>query len=317
VDKSQKAALFVFVTLAASLVAGLILYVAYAAEIGTAVPLLVACVLVAFGFVLTTARLVAALRRSRVLQEAHSVPPGRLLVALSQRQWLTLLVGVAVIALTTGAATGVRILAANPVPTPTPTIALPTPGPTTAAATTTAPTDTPSPIPTPSISITPSDASPTPSGSGSGPEEDTSLKPSPGTTKYIDSERTLVGGADAKAVTFNAQRYLRGISFYCEAATNSILQWNVAGYTKFTAVGGIDDNTSNAFGAATEFVFYDQDGRQLLAKPVQASVGHPQKIELDLTNVVSLRMTCSAHDSKTGRTRYTYAAFGDPVIISS
>jgi hypothetical protein len=238
-------------------------------------------------------------------------------VALSQRQWLTLLVGVAVIALTTGAATGVRILAANPVPTPTPTIALPTPGPTTAAATTAAPTDTPSPIPTPSISITPSDASPTPSGSGSGPEEDTSLKPSPGTTKYIDSERTLVGGADAKAVTFNAQRYLRGISFYCEAATNSILQWNVAGYTKFTAVGGIDDNTSNAFGAATEFVFYDQDGRQLLAKPVQASVGHPQKIELDLTNVVSLRMTCSAHDSKTGRTRYTYAAFGDPVIISS
>ncbi|WP_327006634.1 NPCBM/NEW2 domain-containing protein [Dactylosporangium sp. NBC_01737] len=107
----------------------------------------------------------------------------------------------------------------------------------------------------------------------------------------------------------------RGISFWCSTATSSYLQWNVAGSNRFEAVGGIDDNTQNAFGAVVEFLFYDQDGHQLVPKAVEASVGHAQAIKIDLTGVVSFRMTCSGRDAKTSKQPSTYAAFGDPIVV--
>ena len=74
-------------------------------------------------------------------------------------------------------------------------------------------------------------------------------------------------------------------------------------------------HTTYAYGKVVEFLFYDQDGRRLLAKPVEASVGHPAKVKLDLTNVVSLRMTCSSRDTKTNDQNNTYAVFGDPIVV--
>ena len=115
-------------------------------------------------------------------------------------------------------------------------------------------------------------------------------------------------------MTFSAARYPRGISFECSAATSTFLQWNVAGSARFDATAGIDDATTNTFGVVVELIFYDQDGHQLVPKPVETSVGHPTKITLDLTGIVSLRMTCAARDSKSNRQSRTYPALGDPTV---
>ncbi|MEV4139350.1 NPCBM/NEW2 domain-containing protein [Dactylosporangium sp. NPDC049742] len=93
------------------------------------------------------------------------------------------------------------------------------------------------------------------------------------------------------------------------------MQWNVTRYTRFEASAGIDDNTTDAFGVVVELLLYYQDGRQLVAMAVAASVGHPQEISLDLTGVVSLRATCSGRNAKTNQQRSTYAALGDARII--
>jgi hypothetical protein len=64
-----------------------------------------------------------------------------------------------------------------------------------------------------------------------------------------------------------------------------------------------------------EFLFYDQDGHQLVPKPMDVSVGHPHKVSLDLNGVVSLRMTCSSRNAKTDEPRSTHSSLGDPVVI--
>jgi hypothetical protein len=315
-NKSQKATLFVFLLLLGALIAGLVVNLLYTSRTETAVPLLIACVLAAFGLVLATARLHGHLRRTRLLAETHNAPQSRLLNVLSQRQWFVLLVGLTVVALGSGAGAGVRIMTAGSVqPSGNAASALAPANPTTAP-----PTVTVTAPPSPSVSPSPSQSpdplvssdrtgSPDPSGSPSD-------LPAPGATKYLDSERELAGNADARAVTFSAVRFLRGIFFYCSTATTTYIQWNVAGYTRFEATGGIDDNTQGAYGVVVEFLFYDQDGRQLVPKPVEVSVGHYQKITLSLTGVVSLRMTCSGRDSKTNQQRNSYAAFGDPIVVS-
>jgi hypothetical protein len=65
-----------------------------------------------------------------------------------------------------------------------------------------------------------------------------------------------------------------------------------------------------------EFIFYDQDGRRLArAIEVSVSLGHPKRIQLDLSGVVSLRMTCASRDAATNQQRFTTAVLGDPVVI--
>jgi hypothetical protein len=310
VNKSQRAALFVFLSLLGAVGAGLALYGVYSGRTETAVPLLIGCVLAAFVLVLAAARIVIRHRRSRRLAEEHHVPPSGLLHLLDLRQWLTLTVGITVIAITTGALTGVRVLASD-----TGTRALD-------VAPAAAPTTTP-PIlveaPTPEASPS-ADESSEPAESADPVEttaEDGSTfdAPAPGATKYLDSEEVIDGYYTPKAVNLSAVRYPRGISFDCDTATETHLQWNVAGNSRFSATAGIDDNTQNTYGVVAEFIFYDQDGRRLLPKPVEVSVGHPAKVALNLSGVVSLRMTCSGRDAKTNDRKDTAAAFGDPIVI--
>jgi hypothetical protein len=310
VNKSQRAALFVFLSLLAAVGTGLALYGVYSGRTETAVPLLIGCVLVAFVLVIVAARIVVRHRRSRRLAEEHNVPPGGLLHLLDLRQWLTLTVGITVIAIATGALTGIRVLAgdtATPVleaapsaPAGTPPVLVvepPTPAESPSADESSDPAETSDPAQTPA-------------------EDDSTFDtPAPGSTKYLDSEDVIDGYYNARAVNLSAVRYPRGISFDCDTATSTHLQWNVAGNARFTAVAGIDDNTQNTYGAVVEFLFYDQDGRRLLPKPIEASVGHPAKVALNLKGVVSLRMTCSGRDAKTNDRKDTDAAFGDPIVI--
>ncbi|MEV7628720.1 NPCBM/NEW2 domain-containing protein [Actinoplanes sp. NPDC089786] len=303
-NKSQRAALFVFLSLLVTLVGGATLYFGYAGSFATAVPLLVGCVLAAFLMILAAARTTSRYRRSRMLADRHQVPPGKLLHALDLRQWLTLLVGITVVAITLGAFTGVRVLAlsATTTPVPEPSFSL-----------------SPSPSPSPTPSETPTEPEPSSEPPSDLPSEPTdppaSDIPVPEATKYLDTEETTEGYRDPKPVTFAAKRFGRGIVFGCDDVTNSILQWNVAGMTSFSTTAGIDDATGNSFGKTVEFTFYDQDGRKL-AKPVNVSVGHPKEVKLALTNVVSLRMTCATRDTKTNEERETTGALGDPTVAT-
>lgn len=310
-NKSQKAALFVVVTLLVAIVVGLVMYAAYSGSVETAVPLLVACVLIAFGLVIATFRITAAVRGSLNKLDQYGVPPNRALHALTLRQWLMLTVGLTVAAIGTGALTGVRVLMHDPdspaVANP-PVTAVATPPATTAPVVTAEPT-TAAPTTSPAPSHDPTGTPLAESTDGATPA------PQPNSTAYLDSSRTIDGSYTAKAVTFSAVRYPRSLQFSCSTATYTFLQWNVAGSAKFSTTAGIDDGTTETFGKLVELIFYDQDGRQLVAKPVEVSVGHPAKIEFPLTNVVSLRMTCAARDSKTNRATSTYAALGDAKVI--
>lgn len=303
-NKSMRAASFVFVCLLAALISGVVLYFAYAGNTATAVPLLIGCVLIAFFLAITAIRVTVSYRRSRRLELEHNVVPSRLLRSLELRQWLILTVGIAFLAIATGALTSLRIMSAES-PTTTPVAAAPTAVPTTPTAiepTTEPPTTDPTDTAQPTDTTDPTDTA-----------DPTDTPVDTPATKYMDSEPPLDGDYDANPVSFSAQRYPRGIEFWCSTATNSNVQWNVAGYAHFTAVAGIDDSTKDAYGALVEYIFYDQDGHQL-NKPIDVSQGHAHKVSLDLKGVVSLRMTCSGRDTKTSEERSTYSSLGDPVI---
>ena len=308
-NRSTRAAAFVLVCLLAALIGGLVLYLLYSAPRDSAVALLAGCALVAFAFSVLAIRVVLSYRRSRRLELEHNVPPSRALRALELRQWLILTLGIAFLAVATGAGTALRVVNEDATVGASP-LALPatTEPAATEPATEEATTDPASAEPTESTD-------PTPDPTGTTDPDPTGTPDDTPATKYLDVEQPLEGGYNADSVTFAATRYSRGVFFDCTAHDESKLSWNVAGYRRFTAVAGIDDRTERAIGATVEFLFYDQDGRKLLPKPVEVSVGRAQKISIDLANVVSLRVTCAGRDTKTGNRRDTRSAFGDPIVV--
>jgi len=307
-NRSTRAAAFVLVCLLAALIGGIALYLLYAGTRDSAVALLAGCALVAFAFSVLAIRVALGYRRSRRLELEHNVPPSRALRALELRQWLILTLGIAFLAVVTGAGTALRVVNEESSTEATPTLVLPTP---TTEAVTVEPT-----------SAEPSVAATDTASTGTTPDPaETTTDPSLGApvdtpaTKYLDVEQPVEGGYSADSVTFAATRHSRGVQFWCDSHDQSKLTWNVAGYRTFTAVAGIDDRTENAIGATVEFLFYDQDGHKLLPKPAEVSVGHAQKISIDLKNVVSLRLTCAGRDAKTGDRRDTKSALGDPIVV--
>lgn len=308
--RSTRAAVFVLVWLLIALITAIVLYLLYADGERTSVALLAGCVFVAFVFAVLAIRVAMTYRRSRRLESDHGVPPNPVLRSLALSQWLILLLGIAFIAVATGAGTALQVVGEDrSTGRPTPSALPATTEPTTPV--TTEPTTPPPTIP-PTEDSTPT-GTPDPAESSPEPESTESLEELSATT-YLDSEEPLAGDFADEAVNFSAKRYPRGIQFWCSSVTSSRLQWNVAGYRNFTAVAGIDDRTKNSFGAVVEFIFYDQDGRQLVPKPVEVSVGRAQPVSIDLSGVVSLRMTCASRDTKTGDQRSTRSALGDPIL---
>ncbi|GIM88945.1 hypothetical protein Ato02nite_007380 [Paractinoplanes toevensis] len=303
-----------FTTLLIALVGGAVLYFVYAGDRSRAVFLLAGCALVAFVLVIAAVRIALGYRRGRRLELEHNVPPSRLMRAMELRQWLILTLGVAFFALATGALTALRVVTADAATPPaaattTPTLEPVTPEPTTPEPTTdVSPSDTADPTDTadPSDTARPSDTA--------DPTDPADIPLDTPATKYLDTQPALDGGYDAIAVTFSAHRYPRGISFYCDTDADSRLQWNVAGYGHFTTTAGIDDETQNTFGVVVGILFYDQDGHQLVPKPVEVSVGHPKEVSLNLKGAVSLRATCSGRIAKTNKEHNTRTSFGDPIL---
>jgi len=306
VHRSMKAAVFVFVSLLIALIGGLVLYFRYAEPRSTGVPLLAGCAIVVFLFAVLAIRLAMSYRKSRKLELEHNVPPSRLLRALELRQWLTLTLGIAFFAAGTGALTALSVVADDDPVTPPVVVAAPTTEPTVEPT-----TPSPSPSDTPSDTPAPTD-DPTDEPSAEATVEET--PDDTPATRYLDAAQPLDGSNSPEPVTFKAERFPHGFSFYCGSHTGSRMRWNVAGYKQFTTTAGIDDNAEGVFGVQTEFIFYDQDGHQLTAKPVGVSVGHPRPVTLDLKNVVSLRVTCASRVVKTNDQTSIRASFGDPVI---
>jgi hypothetical protein len=311
-NRSTRAAAFVLVCLLAALIGAVVLYLLFSGPRDSAVALLAGCALAAFTLSVLAIRIALSYRRSRRLELEHNVPPSRARRALELRQWLILTLGIAFLAVATGAGTALRVVndADNEL---SPALALP--APTTEAVTveptSAEPADTGSAEPADTGSTEPT---PDPAGTTTDPATDETPGDTPA-TKYLDVEQPVEGGYSADSVTFAATRHSRGVLFFCDSHDQSKLTWNVAGYRTFTAVAGIDDQTENAIGATVEFLLYDQDGRKLLPKPVEVSVGHAQKISVDLKNVVSLRLTCAGRDTKTGDRRETRSALGDPIVV--
>jgi hypothetical protein len=214
--------------------------------------------------------------------------------------------GAAVAAIAVAAGAGLHTFT-GPDPAPrvaaVPNAAAPAPA-TTAVGTTTAPV-------TPSPESAPASADPSASGS-----VEASTSRAPGSITWLDTADPVDGGVSARPVTFNSNRYPRGVTLWCYSVSSSFVQWNVAGSVRFEAVAGVSDDAENTFGRIVEMIFYDQDGKQLVPQPLNVSVGHPQPVSIDLTGVVNLRMTCSGRDAKTQAVRTIAGALGDPHIVA-
>lgn len=231
---------------------------------------------------------------------------------MSRGQWLTLAVGLTTVTALTGLGTGARIVVGHDSSIVS---ANPTRDPGSPAVVPASASSAPEPAPTTSGPGGP--ASPAPSDTSTAePSTDASLRS--GSNTYLDTMDPVNNNAlhDVGPVTFSAKRYPRSVTMSCYRASNNYVEWNVAGSSSFAATLGVSDDTSNAFGAIAEFIFYDQDGHQL-GKPFDVSVGHAAPVALDLRSVVHLRVTCSGRDSKTNAEHYFYAALGDAVVVRS
>ncbi|HZN73128.1 MAG TPA: hypothetical protein VFC00_15780 [Micromonosporaceae bacterium] len=226
-------------------------------------------------------------------------------------QLLVLTVGLTAIATLAGFGAGWKsvssrapVVAAAPAPI-LETPALPSPSP----------TPTPEESPSPSAPASPSEtADPTPTDGTETPDPGVS-EPASETVAYLDSMDAVEGYVYEGAQYLSGKRYPRSVQMRCYRAAEQFNEWNVAGRTSFSATLGIADDADDSFGAIAEFIFYDQDGRQL-GQAYAVSVGRPKPVQLNLTSVIRLRITCSGRDSRTNEARLFYAVLGDAYVKS-
>lgn len=99
-----------------------------------------------------------------------------------------------------------------------------------------------------------------------------------------------------------AKSYPKTISFPCSGnpGNQPTEAYDVAGSTTFAATAGIPDNTTDATGDVGTITFSNEAGRQI-GSPIQVSLGHPVKVELNITGVTQLGMTCTGRNLSTNQ----------------
>ncbi|BCJ73643.1 hypothetical protein CS0771_31870 [Catellatospora sp. IY07-71] len=271
-------------------------------------PLVVVALLLAVAFgagAYGLSRRVAYLKQNQYFGQGNRQGEGRPLVA----QLFTATVGLTVVSVLMGFGAAFAAVSAGAggtaEPSASPAAFSPEPP---APSPTLEPSPTPEPSPTAETEPSPTDEAPT-------AEPDPSGTVVPGMTVFLDERRALAGYTQTGAYSMSATLYQRSVRVSCERPNEDYTEWNVAGFHTFKATLGISDDQSNAFGAIGEFVFYNQNGNAI-GKPHVVSIGSPKKVEVDLTGVVRLRITCSGRDSKTSKTRSLYTIFGDATIVS-
>jgi hypothetical protein len=120
---------------------------------------------------------------------------------------------------------------------------------------------------------------------------------------YLSALQPTVNNADlgTGAQTMSATAYPNSITFGCDGTANTDQPdeaFDVAGRTSFSAVVGIPDNTQNATSLNETVTFANQSGTQLM-KPVVVSLGSPASVQLNISGVTQLEMTCSGTDPQT------------------
>jgi hypothetical protein len=120
-------------------------------------------------------------------------------------------------------------------------------------------------------------------------------------------------GLDTGQQVIGAVPYPNSIAFGCNGSSGGRpdTAYDVAGSTVFTAEIGIADNTDNVTGVIATVTFSNEAGQQL-GKPVQVSLGHPAKVNLNIAGLTQLGMTCNGRDARTSEAVYSFnVALGD------
>jgi hypothetical protein len=143
-------------------------------------------------------------------------------------------------------------------------------------------------------------ATTTPSGSTSSGSSGGAV-PAGGT--YLSALQPTFDNADLQTgtQTMSATAYPNSVTFFCDGTVDTNQPdeaFDVAGHTSFRAVVGIPDNAQDATSLNETVTFANQAGAQLI-KPVVVSLGNPAVVNLNISGVTQLEVTCSGIDPQT------------------
>lgn len=120
---------------------------------------------------------------------------------------------------------------------------------------------------------------------------------------YLSALQPTVDDADlgTGSQTMSATAYPDSVTFGCDGpggAGQPDEAFDVAGHTLFRAVVGIPDNAQDATSLNETVTFANQSSAQLF-KPVVVSLGSPAVVQLNISGVTQLEVTCSGADPQT------------------
>ncbi len=174
-------------------------------------------------------------------------------------------------------------------------------------------TDTVALSPSPELSASPSDSLATDASASDSPSN--TAAPA-GTFSPVFGSQYLGSPVDGDVSTqrdvhISNVDYPNSIGFYCP--TSGMIDWNVAGYTTFTAVFGIPDDARSSTGITNGVTFSDQNGHQL--GTAKASIGQPAPIQIALKGATRLVMACDRQGSNDSTDNYV--ALGNASLSTS
>jgi hypothetical protein len=167
-----------------------------------------------------------------------------------------------------------------------------------------------------SLPTSPSAAPPSSDGSHSaspGPTSSSTDQPS-GVT-YLDelSADQRNGGYVREPVTMNHILYDRSVQLTCNGKDSWFI-YPIAGHRTLSFALGIDDSVTSAFGRAADVTFYADRGTQIGERHT-AGLGAAQKVEVDVTGVIQLKIRCIGRDAESNEQKNVpHVALGEAVL---
>jgi hypothetical protein len=142
-----------------------------------------------------------------------------------------------------------------------------------------------------------------PSPSTSAPSTSISGGAPAGGGAYLISLQPTVDNAEEQTglQVMSAANYPDSVTFYCEGPQGNGQPdeaFNVAGHSVFKAVVGIPDDAPIATSVDETITFTNQAGAQL-SKPVTVSLGKTATVQLNISGVTQLGMTCTGLNTQT------------------
>jgi len=120
---------------------------------------------------------------------------------------------------------------------------------------------------------------------------------------YLSALQPTLSGPQVQSgqQAMSARTYPNSIMFDCDGSIIGVqpdVAYDVAGHTVFHAVVGIPDNAQNATNVNETVSFANQSGA-LLIKPVVVSLGNPTTVQMNISGVTQLEMTCTGTNTQT------------------